>query len=303
MKRAVVFAHYDKDNIIDDYVIYYIKALKKIAQTIVFVSCNNIENPECLNGLADKIIAESHDEYDFGSYKRGFLYLQDKLDNYDELIFANDSCYGPLYPLENIFVEMENKKCDFWGITKNRFGIVKIGDEYKFTKRPHIQSYFLVLKNAVYKSVIFRDFISSIKHHDNKNEIILNYEIGLTEILHSNDFSSNAYINGFYQFNNILISFWRPLIEYCHMPFLKCAVLRNPTNYTTTIQDWQNVLFKNTNYPIEIIEKNLSRTQIKPLIRDNNLKFLIKKYFCYFIGIQPKITKQFFTKLYNKFML
>ena len=45
MKRAVVFAHYDKDNIVDDYVIYYIKALKEIAETIIFVSCNNIKNP------------------------------------------------------------------------------------------------------------------------------------------------------------------------------------------------------------------------------------------------------------------
>ena len=28
MKRVCVFAHWDKDNIIDDYVIYYLKALK-----------------------------------------------------------------------------------------------------------------------------------------------------------------------------------------------------------------------------------------------------------------------------------
>ena len=303
MKRALIFAHYDKDNIIDDYIIYYLRALKQVAETVIFVSCNNIENPECLTGLVDKIIDEPHNEYDFGSYKRGFLYLQDKLNDYDELIFANDSCYGPLYPLENIFVKMGNKKCDFWGITKNRFGIVKVGDEYKFTQRPHLQSYFLVFKKAVYNSIIFRDFISSIKHYDNKNEIILNYEIGLTEILHLNGFSSNSYINSFYEFSNILIYFWRPLIEYCHMPFLKCSVLRNSINYTTTIQDWQNVLLKYSNYPIAIIEKNLSRTQIKPLRKDNNLKFLIKKYFCYFIGVQPKITKKFFIKLYNEIML
>ena len=39
MKRAAVFAHYDKDKIIDDYVIYYLKSLKEIFDNIVFVSC------------------------------------------------------------------------------------------------------------------------------------------------------------------------------------------------------------------------------------------------------------------------
>lgn len=35
MRRAAVFAHYDKDRIIDDYVIYYLKSLKEIFDNIV----------------------------------------------------------------------------------------------------------------------------------------------------------------------------------------------------------------------------------------------------------------------------
>ena len=38
MKRLCVFAHWDRDNIIDDYVIYYLKALKQVVSTLVFVS-------------------------------------------------------------------------------------------------------------------------------------------------------------------------------------------------------------------------------------------------------------------------
>ena len=98
MKRVVIFAHYDKKNIISDYVIFYLKALKQVADEIVFVSCcllSDIEK-EKISGVASYIISEIHDEYDFGSYKRGFLFLKDRLDDFDELIFANDSCYGPL---------------------------------------------------------------------------------------------------------------------------------------------------------------------------------------------------------------
>ena len=107
MRRAAVFAHYDKDNLIDDYVIYYVKALKEICEKVVFVSCCelSLEEKEKLNGIADYIIAERHEEYDFGSYKRGFFYLKNNemLNEIDELVFANDSCYGPLFPLKNVF--------------------------------------------------------------------------------------------------------------------------------------------------------------------------------------------------------
>ncbi len=305
MKRAVIFAHYDKDAIIDDYVIYYLKELNKITDTIVFVSCCELSDNEIekVKTITPDIIAKFHDEYDFGSYKRGFLYLKEKLDEFDELIFANDSCYGPLYPLKNVFDKMEDQNCDFWGITKNRLGIIKKHNGYNFIKREHLQSYFLVFKQNIFMSEIFQNFISSIKHYDNKNDIIINYEIGLTELLHAKGFSSSYYIKAFNQFSNTLIYFWRPLIRFFHMPFIKCIVLRNPANYMTTIQDWQNILQKNTNYPIEIIEKNLIRTKLQSLNIDNELKFLIKKYFCYFIAIQPKITKNLFTKFYNKFML
>ena len=38
MKRLCIFAHYDKDNLIDDYVIYYLRELKKSFNKIIFVS-------------------------------------------------------------------------------------------------------------------------------------------------------------------------------------------------------------------------------------------------------------------------
>ena len=34
MKRVAVFAHYDKDSIIDDYVIYYVENLKKVDSSL-----------------------------------------------------------------------------------------------------------------------------------------------------------------------------------------------------------------------------------------------------------------------------
>ena len=301
MKRALIFAHYDKDNIIDDYIIYYLRALKQVAETVIFVSCNNIENPECLTGLVDKIIDEPHNEYDFGSYKRGFLYLQDKLNDYDELIFANDSCYGPLYPLENIFVEMGNKKCDFWGITKNRFGLIKNKYKYKVIERPHLQSYFLVFDKNVFLSKVFVDFINSIIHLEKKNDIIINYEIALTEKLEAAGFKSDFYIRAFYKYNQALLSFWRCLIIKYKMPFLKCSILRLINQNIISDYNWRDVLLKYTDYPINFIEKNLERTKLKSASLKIIPKCLYPLYFG-LIAILPLGVKKYFARL-NSFLM
>lgn len=288
MKRAVVFAHYDKDNIVDDYVIYYIKALKEIAETIIFVSCNNIKNPECLNGLADKIIDEPHDEYDFGSYKRGFLYLQDRLDDYDELIFANDSCYGPLYPLEKVFSEMENKNCDFWGITKNNFGYKKSIGHF-FIKRPHIQSYFIVFKREIFIKDFFADFIKSIKHKASKKLIISNYEIGLTELLVQNGYKYKTLVNAYENINNITILKWREIIKKYKMPFIKKSLFELKNTDATTIERYEKLL---GNYPKSLIDI--------PRGINKKIPFEVKKFIFASLANFPFAIRKPFAILINK---
>lgn len=288
MKRAVVFAHYDKDNIVDDYVIYYIKALKEIAETIIFVSCNNIKNPECLNGLADKIIDEPHDEYDFGSYKRGFLYLQDRLDDYDELIFANDSCYGPLYPLEKVFSEMENKNCDFWGITKNNFGYKKSIGHF-FIKRPHIQSYFVVIKKCIFNKDFFVEFMKSITRQANKKLIISNYEIGLTELLLDKGYTYSALISAYENINNITILKWREIIEKYKMPFIKKSLFELKNTDATTIERYEKLL---GNYPKSLIDI--------PREINKKIPFEVKKFIFASLANFPFAIRKPFAILINK---
>ena len=110
MNRLAIFAGYDKDGIIDDYVIYYIKELKKIADIIYVSDCDIIESElEKISPYCIHMINGRHREYDFGSYKRGYLYARDNnlLNNYHYLIFCNDSMYGPFFEFEPIFEEME----------------------------------------------------------------------------------------------------------------------------------------------------------------------------------------------------
>lgn len=61
MKRVCIFAHYDRDDIVDDYVIYYLKALQKICATIIFVSDCNLSKEEIkkIEAITDFVIAKN----------------------------------------------------------------------------------------------------------------------------------------------------------------------------------------------------------------------------------------------------
>ncbi len=293
MKRAVIFTHYDKQNIIDDYVIFYLKALKEIADELVFVSCNFVKNKQDIENIATKIIDETHSEYDFGSYKRGYLYLKERLNEFDELVFVNDSCYGPFFPLKNIFDEMDKKDCDFWGITKNVFGYRK-GSFKFFVKRPHIQSYFISFKKNVFTSKIFDDFMQSITTQKQKREIISKYEIGLSELLYNNGFKCSTYIKAFENINNPAILKWRQLIIDYKMPLLKCSVPRLHNRRLTTAEGWEKII--PSEYPKDLIENNIKRLNLGKKNK-NSCSAETKRKFFDFIADKPFLIKKIIMKI------
>lgn len=298
MKRAVVFAHYDKQNLIDDYVVYYLKALKEIASDVIFVSCCDVENPEKLDGIASHIIAEPHNEYDFGSYKRGFLYLLPRLDEFDELIFANDSCFGPFYPLAEIFGEMDDKNCDFWGITKNNFGYRKSVKRF-IVRRPHVQSYFLVFKKNILQSGILNDFMKTVKHEDDKRQVVSKYEIGLSELLVENGFKYDVLVNAYNRINNITILKWRQIILEHKMPFMKCSLPRLVNKSSTTVEGYQDIIAQVSDYPVNLIENNVKRTQEIKNGRHTSPVF-IKRIFFDILSETPFFVRKFIALFISK---
>lgn len=62
----------------EDYVVYYLKKLKQICKLIIFCNDNELSNKELskLKVIVDYTIISRHNEYDFGSYKRGIQLLE-----------------------------------------------------------------------------------------------------------------------------------------------------------------------------------------------------------------------------------
>lgn len=166
-KRLCLFAGYSKENIIEDYVIYYIKKLSEYADVYYCSDCD-MPKEELLKikPYTKLSIAKRHKKYDFGSW--GILY--DKVPDvksYDELILANDSMFGPLYPLENIFQKMKDKDVSAWSLCANKF----------------MMSFFVVLKPEVFTTDWFKDFITNIKTEMTKYDIVRIYEKKISAII------------------------------------------------------------------------------------------------------------------------
>lgn len=173
--RIAIFAHYDKNNIIDQYVIDYLTELNKFSKKIIFISDGNVSLQEFkkIDHLCDIMISGKHGEYDFGSWKRGFSELQKQIyfQNVQEIVFVNDSCWL-VGSLKKTFNEMEAKDLDFWGLAESIQG-----------KHRHVHSYFFALRRAAFSSNQFQTFLSNTKQEKNKKDIIKNYEFGLSEII------------------------------------------------------------------------------------------------------------------------
>lgn len=187
MKRVAIFASYSNNGLIAEYVLYYLRGLKKVAEEIVFIADNNVApgEEEKLKGLVTYCKCERHGCYDFGSYRRGFEWAEENgmLDDADELIFCNDSCYGPICPFENVFAEMAKKECDFWGMAKSH------------EMRTHLQSYFLVFKKNVFSSQCFKDYVHSFVKQDDFWGYVKNYETDFAGHLSEAGFTFASYLD------------------------------------------------------------------------------------------------------------
>lgn len=314
---VTVFAHYDSEGLISEYVKEYILEIKKSSQKLIFVS-DSILTPEAyeeVSKIADKVISLRHGEYDFGSYKLGWEYALKEgwLNNAEGLIFANDSCYC-IQSLQPIIEGINQKDCDFWGMTSSNLGMgTKISfKDYKTRVRKyvglkkyiflnlsyknniknlylkfsydkkeyHIQSYFVYLKANVINSYIFKNFMQSIEKQDNKADIIRKYECGLSQKLIKAGFKPIAFFGDSEGVDNISITLWDYLIM-SGFPLLKTSIIRwKNQNIAFLALGWQKLLKEYTDCPISYIENDILKNR-------DNLNFKkIKSYF--FKGIKKR---------------
>lgn len=185
--KVVIFAMYSKNGLINDNIILYLKELKKYNDYIILIGDNPIQEKELIkiNSLVDYYSFSRHGEYDFGSYKRGYEYLEKNnyLHSISNIVFCNDSVTYVGASLENFF---ENAfKEPFYGLTYHEYGYIKkcFSNKFIWGKVPHIQSYLYTVSKEIFLNKTFKKFMHSIKKEKNKKLIIYKYEEGLSKII------------------------------------------------------------------------------------------------------------------------
>jgi len=181
-KRAIIFAGYTPYGDIDEDVFCFLEELKKYSTCLIgFWDCELINSNDLqkLEAIVDKIFIKRHEEYDFGSYKRGYqyLYCNNELKDYDQIVFCNDSIIYQNGSLVEFFKKSE--KQDFYGLTWHAYGFYP--ETYEWDNLEHLQSFFICISKKIFSKIWFQDFMFNIKKENNKNDIIAKYEIGLSQ--------------------------------------------------------------------------------------------------------------------------
>lgn len=181
MRRVAVMAHFDPRGEVGPHVQRQVQKLARATDHLVVVSTAPLtDSARSFLSTHAQLVQRPNEGYDFMSYRRGIEVLD--LTGADELVVCNDT-YVPVGEYTDLFASMESKPVDFWGYTKSK------------TIRPHLQSFFAVFRPWVIRSKAFDQFWHSVTPVANRHQVILKFEIGMTQALQGAGFRSAPVFN------------------------------------------------------------------------------------------------------------
>jgi lipopolysaccharide biosynthesis protein len=269
-RTLVLFAHFDRQGVVDPYVVYYLRALRGLGATIVFVSGSPDLTPESvapIRNLCAGIYTRRTLSLDFGSWHLAWNILQVRgwsLDQFDRFVMANDSVYGPLFPIEEMWSSFQG--ADMYGAIESR------------EHRRHLQSFLLAWDLNARTCPFLNDFWDGFQYIDDKCKLIQRCEIGLSKRARKAGLSMKAFapaaaIEAAYgrspahqwadKFSgpptNNTLYFWDGLIQHLRFPFLKTVLPRHNDPWHDSMANLQEFITEHTSYPYELIQSNVDR--------------------------------------------
>lgn len=275
-KSLAIYFFYDEDGIVDEYVIYYLKNLQKLFTDVCVVSNGKLEDESLsrLNSVCTKVIERKNEGFDSWAYKEAIeFYGYDYISSLDKLVLNNFTCYGPIYPFEEMFEKMDLVECDFWGhclyAAKNQ-NYIKEHFVY-----PHLMSYFICFRQQILKSSFFKKYWDTLEPVLSYEDAIINHEIRCTQYFESLGFKGSSFIEtknySEYSESNLVVFNPLQLLILERNPLLKRKIFeindkkswkwKLVENFTR--HDCMEFIRNNTAYPLDLIYSNLERTYFK----------------------------------------
>ena len=269
-RRLVLFAHFDPQDEVDDYVRFYLEKLHDLGSTIVFVSGSPNLKPESADKIRPfcaGIFTRRTLSLDFGSWHLAWQQVLARgwrLEDFTQLILANDSVYGPLFPLSEMFESFTG--ADMYGMTESN------------ESANHLQSYLLAWDLNDRTRPFLHAFWDRFRYVVRKQDLIDRYELGISRQARAAGLRLKAYapdaavraalashpkhqhmqeVAG-RSVNNTLY-LWDILIEDLRCPLLKTDLPRRNRYNSRKITTLSAELRQHTNYDPGLIERHLRR--------------------------------------------
>lgn len=282
VRRLCIYLIADEEGIVDEYIFYFLKQIKKDVTDIVAISNGKLQeySYEKLSEYVQKIYVRENEGFDAGGFKDAIVnYMSfDKIWNYDELLLVNDSFFGPIDSFSHVFSTMDTRKdIDLWSLTKN------MGNK---DIQPSMQTYFVVFKKNCLHSEAFRDYWIRLPKFSKFSEVVEQYEKNFAKFFSDRGYKWGAYIDDSkydcdlprdYCFSSYH-SMQYELIKEQRYPVIKRKLFAFDsmgTDFGIERQGRENILQtldyieKNTNYNVELIWKQILRSYDLRNIQDS----------------------------------
>ncbi|PAO22962.1 rhamnan synthesis F family protein [Enterobacter roggenkampii] len=301
MNKICLFAAYNSNKIVQQYVFDYLSELSKYAD--VYYLSDGVLSPSDtlkLKEICKDAWGFKHGKYDFGSYSELAKNLVgwDVISKYDELIFANDSCFQ-VQSFEPVFKTMDERlTVDSWALLSTD----EYNNDHLYTLKEYSQipakkipffcmgSYFICFRSNVINDPDFRDFIDNVKQEKNRIDVCLKYEMGLTQFLINKNYEIDCFVDIVFRGASIYAEPALRLLKY-NFPLVKCRIFYDNPMSVQNLSRWFELINLYTKGKLSeyldnanFIPKPQNRNRFKtinnflPPILSNGLKHCIKQF-------------------------
>lgn len=254
--KLLIYSYSGSYSKLDNYVVYLLDNIQVYISEIIIVVNSNItdEIEKKFKKYSDKVYIQENISNSVSAYKAGLEYYGwDNIKKFNEIIFMNDSVYGPVTDFKDLFDTMDNKNISFWEIVEN--SSPKENDTISLLNE-YIDMYFMAVRKDMFLHNEFKSFFYDIDNNyiNIRNKFIDEFiNLGFKYDTYINDETFKNYVP------NIIIHAPQMLIEKYNCPvFLKDIFMIDYKNWTVysdgnEIIDLLKYLNEKTSYNTDMV--------------------------------------------------
>ncbi len=262
-RRLLIYVVYDRRGDVEEYIPYALRALRPHATTILAVVNGALTDAgrERLEPVVDEIIVRENRGYDIWGYKAGLDAIGETIAEYDEVVLANDTWFGPVQPFGPVFERIDRRPLHFWGMTDH----VRV-EPHPFTESGylpyHLQSYWVAVRREMFLSLEWAAYWRDLPEMTSYSDAVVKHEGIFTEHFTDHGFVGEVAFPTFTdKVENHAVLYAEQLVE-AGCPTLK----RRPffqwppyLDHLGVVGRWTLETVERLGYPMELVYADLAR--------------------------------------------